>query len=110
ASVGIRLPPGRAGRWAPTHYAATAEIQADLVVFTLVVTVSPTVAPTVVPLAVPVGPPVDPSGPVDACRCVPPRAADADTGICWRLSRSGDREHQRHCHRAQSHRRLSEDS
>ena len=24
--------------------------------------------------------PVDPSGPVDACGCVPPRAADADTG------------------------------
>ena len=63
-------------------WAEAMPIQAGLVVFTLVVTVSPTVAPTVVPPAVPVRPPVDPSGPVDACGCIPPRAADADTGIC----------------------------
>lgn len=58
--------------------------RATLVAFSVAVSpaVSPAVVPTTVPATVPVRAPVDPSGPVDARGCPPPRAGDANAGVC----------------------------
>src|SRR5215212_533475 len=77
----------------------------DLVVALPFVPVAVIAVPAVAPVAALARRPVDPSGRVEACRCISERTGNAEPWICWGLSRSGDREHHRHCHRAESNRR-----